>query len=332
MCDGRSSPAELDGLTAQLLARAQSGERLALARLISAVENGSAQLPALLRQVYPLTGRAWMIGVTGPPGAGKSTLVNRLVGELRRAHGKVGVVAVDPTSPFSGGAILGDRLRMQDWSTDPGVFIRSMAARGHLGGLSLATRDVARLLDACGYEVVVIETVGTGQSEVDIMDLAHTVLVVLAPGLGDEVQAQKAGILEIADLLVVNKADRDGADQLVAQLQATLDLAPQLDWRPPVIRSVATTGEGVRELLAASLRHREWMGGEGRGHRRLLRRTATELEGLIGRLAAAGAVASARRRGLWDQAVAAVASRQVDPYTAALRLLSERSQEPPSGS
>jgi len=307
------------------LDQALGGDRLSLARLISLVENGSPLVPHVLGQIYPMTGRAKLIGVTGPPGVGKSTLVNQLIARLRDLGGKVGVIAVDPTSPFTGGAILGDRVRMQDRATDPGVFIRSLATRGHLGGLSLAARDAARLMDACGYDYVVVETVGTGQSEVDIMDLAHTVLVVLAPGLGDDIQAQKAGILEIADILVVNKADRDGADQLVAQLNAMLDLARDQSWRPPVVRTVAAEGQGLDQLLASWCGHRAWLESDGRLAARLTRRAGRELEELIGRQAATRIIAAAKQRGVWDQIVADVAAHRCDPYAAATRLLGDDS-------
>ncbi len=207
-----------------LFERFQRGERRALARAITWVENGAPEAIDLIRATYPLTGRAHVIGITGPPGAGKSTLVDRIASEFRRLGKSVGIVAVDPTSPFSGGAILGDRIRMQRTLSDPGVFMRSLASRGHLGGISVATGDVVNLLDAFGFDVILVETVGAGQSEVEIMELAHTTTVVLIPGMGDDIQAIKAGILEIGDLFAVNKADRDGADRTVTEIEMMLDL------------------------------------------------------------------------------------------------------------
>jgi LAO/AO transport system kinase len=209
---------------ANVLERFRNGDRRALARAITWVENGAPEAAELIRATYPLTGRAHVIGITGPPGAGKSTLVDRIAMQFRKMSKTVGIVAVDPTSPFSGGAILGDRIRMQRTLSDPGVFMRSLASRGHLGGISIATADVVGLMDAFGFDVILVETVGAGQSEVEIMELAHTTCVVLIPGMGDDIQAIKAGILEIGDLFAVNKADRDGADRTVTEIEMMLDL------------------------------------------------------------------------------------------------------------
>ncbi len=327
----------------ELIEGALSGDRRALARLISLIETDSQKAAGCMAQLHPRAGRASIIGVTGAPGTGKSTLVNELTKSIRRSGRTVGIVAVDPTSPFSGGAILGDRIRMRDLSGDEGVFIRSMATRGSLGGLARATADVARALDAAGFDVILIETVGAGQSEVEIARTADTVLVVEAPGLGDEVQAIKAGILEIADVLVVNKADRDGADNTVRALQAMLDLgtAPRTlrhhgqtmqipdstptddrtaGWRPPIVQTVATEGKGLPELVEAINRHREHLesSDEGKARRRL--RAATELETILRDTLLAQLMQQVGRvelNGLVDR----VAAREIDPYTAARRLI-----------
>lgn len=262
---------DLDALVMSLRER----QARALGRAISVVESGGAPQAALLARVFPLTGRARIVGVTGPPGAGKSTLVDRLAQECRRRGETAGILCVDPTSPFTGGALLGDRIRMQGMATDPGVFIRSMATRGAMGGLARATRDAADLLDAAGFDWVVVETVGVGQDEVDVVASVDTVVVVAVPGLGDDIQAIKAGILEIADIFVLNKADRDGADRVARDLEMMMSLGHPtrsrgpVGWLPPIVRTVATRGEGIGDLLAAIERHRAHLVESGElDHRR----------------------------------------------------------------
>jgi len=271
-----------------LVERARRGEQLAVARLISLVEDGAdAALREVAAALAGRTGRAHVVGVTGPPGAGKSTLTSAVVGHLRRQGRRVGVLAVDPSSPFSGGALLGDRVRMGEHATDDGVFIRSMATRGHLGGLAWATPQALRVLDAAGCDVVLVETVGVGQSEVEVVALADTTVVLLAPGMGDGVQAAKAGILEIADVFAVNKADRDGAAQTARDLRQMLAFAEQgagqdggAGWRRPVVRTVASRGEGVDDLVAALDAHRDWLERSGERARRRRSRAEAEIEAI----------------------------------------------------
>ena len=305
---------------AALVERALDGDRVATAKLLSLVEQGGDDARRAVALLHPHTGRAWSIGITGAPGSGKSTLTDRLVAALRSDGAEVGVLAVDPSSPFSGGAILGDRVRMQDHATDPGVFIRSMATRGHLGGLALATPQAVRVLDAVGKAWVVVETVGVGQVEVEIAKQADTTVVVVNPGWGDAVQAAKAGLLEIADVFVVNKADRPGAADAVRDLEGMLEMSGDTDWRPPIVRTVATTGEGVDELHVALARHRAHLECDGRIDRRRRDRIAAELGTIVAERLLA--VARARAGGdAFDALVDDVVNGRRDPYDAADMLL-----------
>ena len=310
-------------MTEGLAERVARGEPLALARAISLVESGRPDGVEVLRRLYDRTGRAAILGVTGPPGAGKSTLVNRLIAHHRAAGKKVGVVAVDPSSAFSGGAILGDRIRMMEHTLDDGVFIRSMASRGQFGGLSRATRDAVDLLDAAGFDPVLIETVGVGQDEIDVVRVADTVMVVLTPGQGDEVQAIKAGLLEIADVFVVNKADHAGSERLAADLEGMLALGGTRPWKPPIVRSVATDGTGIADVVAQVERHGAWLVESGsRGARRSEGLRIRLHDILRARVLDRLAADAPARRSLkeWEEKVA---SRSVDPYTAAAALLGQ---------
>ncbi len=292
-----------------------------MARAISLIEDESPMAAELVRQIHPRTGRAYLVGVTGPPGAGKSTLVDRLTSETRRSGETLGVIAVDPTSPFTGGAILGDRLRMQAHAADPHVFIRSMATRGHLGGLARATSDVASVLDAAGKSLVVIETVGVGQDEVDIVRTADVSVVLLVPGTGDDVQALKAGIMEIADIFVVNKADRDGADRMVTAIESNLGLQrfAEGEWRPPIIKTEATTGRGIGELWQAIQRFREH--SEGARTRRLKARHEFRLRELLTERFLDHVEGHVLAPGEFDSLVTRIAARDIDPYSAATEIL-----------
>ncbi|HEY3125353.1 MAG TPA: methylmalonyl Co-A mutase-associated GTPase MeaB [Thermoanaerobaculia bacterium] len=304
-----------------------AGRPRAIGRAISAVEkNGGA--PEILEPLFPRTGRARVVGITGPPGAGKSTLAQRLAQAYRRRGKTVGIVAVDPSSPFTGGAILGDRIRMAEIYTDPGVFIRSMATRGALGGLARATSDAVDVLDSAGYDMVLIETVGVGQDEVDIIKAAETVAVVLVPGLGDDIQAIKAGILEIGDVFVVNKADRDGADRVAAELAMMLDLSPQKAWRPPIVRTVAPSNMGVDEVVTALQSHGEHLAGSGEGFERRRRRVRARLLALLDERFRASILTRESRAGGLDEAVRRVSERREDPYSAAVRLFAAAGGNP----
>ena len=304
-----------------LSAAVRAGDPRALARAISLVEDESPIGTDVLRRLFADTGRAYVVGVTGPPGAGKSTLVDRLIAQLRAGGQTVGVVAVDPTSPFTGGAILGDRVRMQAHAGDPGVFIRSMATRGHLGGLSRSAGEIALLLDAAGKDVVLIETVGVGQDEVDIVRTADVSIVVIVPGAGDEVQTLKAGIMEIADIFVVNKADREGADRTVASIEALLSLqsyAPQ-EWRPPIVKTTATTGDGLPELVSAIDRFRTHTDGSRAERRRT--RAEWRLRELIAQRFLRHVESSVLSAGELATMLERIAERALDPYTAADEVL-----------
>ncbi len=301
-----------------LLRGARAGNVRDIARLISLVEDGSEQVPALMAALGQAS-TALVIGVTGSPGVGKSTSTSALISAYRQRGKRVGVIAVDPSSPFSGGALLGDRIRMQDHATDPGVYIRSMASRGHLGGLSATTTQALRVLEGVGFDVIIIETVGVGQSEVEVAGAADTTLVLLAPGMGDGIQAAKAGILEIGDILVVNKADRDGADVTARELRTMVTLGdhPEGAWKPPVLKTVAAKGEGVDDVVTAIAEHRSWLEQSGELQARRVRRARDEVEAIL--------VARLRERwsrdGSLDAAADRIARGETDAYSVAESLL-----------
>ncbi len=308
-----------------LVEQARDGAPRAVARLISLIEDGHPAMREVSAALAPHTGHAHVVGVTGSPGVGKSTSTSMLVGEYRDAGKRVGVLAVDPSSPFSGGALLGDRIRMQEHALDPGVYIRSMASRGHLGGLSWTTPQAIRVLDAAGCDVVIVETVGVGQSEVEIAALADTTLVLLAPGMGDGIQAAKAGILEIGDIFVVNKADRDGADATVRDLKHMLSLGERRaddDWQPAVVKTIASSGEGGDDVVASITAHEEWLDTSGKLRARRLARAADEIETIT--LDALRARIGDLRTGHDLESLAAgVVDGTVDPYTAADRIVAQ---------
>ena len=302
-----------------LVAAARAGSPRAVARLISLVEDAHPALREVMAALAPHTGHAHVIGLTGSPGVGKSTSTTTMVGAFRGRGKRVGILAVDPSSPFSGGALLGDRVRMQDHVLDPEVYIRSMASRGHLGGLSWTTPQALRVLDAAGCDVILVETVGVGQSEVEVAGLADTTIVLLAPGMGDGIQAAKAGILEIGDLFVVNKADRDGADATVRDLRHMISLGDRSEpglWRPPVVKTVAARSEGLGDVMDAVDKHVEWLSSSGALRERRLARAGTEIEA-IAMAALRSRIASLRHDESLDRLAADVVDGRSDPYAAA---------------
>lgn len=300
----------------------RAGNARTVARALTAIERGGAEARQVVTALFRFTGGAHIIGVTGAPGTGKSTLVNEIAKHYRRRGSRVGIIAVDPTSPFSGGALLGDRLRMQDLSGDAGVFIRSMATRGSLGGLAAATADAVKVLDAAGFEIVLVETVGAGQNEVDIARNAHTTLVVEAPGMGDDIQAIKAGIMEIADVLIVNKADHDEVSATVAALEMNLNLKPKTenDWRPPVLKTIATTGSGVADVVEWIGKHRAYLQASGQLATRERARVRAELERVVQHELMARLLRGVNGTKI-ETLVEQIVARETDVYAAAEQLI-----------
>lgn len=300
----------------KLLARALAGDTRAIGRLISLVEADTPSSKEIMKAIYPKTGKAQVIGITGSPGAGKSTFVNRLIARFKAEGKKVGVIAIDPSSPFTGGAILGDRLRMQDHAVDSDVFIRSMGSRGNLGGVSRGTHEGALILDACGFDVVIIETVGVGQSEVDIVKIADTVCLILTPGMGDDVQIMKAGIMEIADIFVVNKADREGADKVAADVQVMLKMLGEREWVPPVALVSSNKNTGVDEVREIIRKHGDYLNSSEEGRRRRWSQLQMEVEAILrGEISLLVERSWSARRS--DELMESLSQRKADPYTLA---------------
>ncbi len=298
-----------------------SGDRRSIARAITLIENNTAEAKKLIASIYPQTGKAHIIGLTGPSGSGKSTLIEKIIREYRRKGKTVGVVAVDPTSPFTGGAFLGDRIRMQELSTDPDVFIRSMATRNYSGGIAKATKDAVKVLDAAGKDIILVETVGAGQSEVEIIKVAQTTVVIHAPGLGDEIQAIKAGIMEIADIFVVNKADRENADKAVMDIQAILQLNNKENaWKPPILKTTALTGEGVPQLIEKIEEHKRFLEKEV-GRKRSLGKAEVELVEAIKEKVTSSIIEELKKKGKFEELLQKIVEREIDPASAAEKLL-----------
>ena len=305
-----------------LVQRVLRGDDVATARVLRLIDDGAPEAKEILKQLYPHTGKAHIIGITGAPGAGKSTLVSKLIGYYRKRGSKVGIIAVDPTSPFTGGAILGDRIRMQEHGTDSEVFIRSVATRGHLGGLSKSAWEMVKVLDAMGKDKIIVETVGVGQDEVEIISLAHTSVVVLVPGLGDDIQAIKAGILEIADIFVVNKADRPETQKLVRDIEVMLEMAglKEKTWVPPIIKTIATRGKGIEELAIEIERHFNYLKETGKLQEKLKAQRKKELENIMQDMIREKIFSSIAPE-KWDKIIKEIIEGKKDPYTISEELL-----------
>lgn len=305
----------------QLIKGVLKGDHRSIAKTISLIENDMPEAQKAVSLLYRHTGKAHIIGVTGPLGSGKSTLIEKIAKEIRKGKKTIGIVAVDPTSPFSGGAFLGDRVRMQDLSTDEGVFIRSMATRGNMGGIAKATKDAVNVLDASGKDVIIVETVGAGQTEVDVIKIAQTIVVVLAPGLGDEIQAIKAGIMEIGDIFVVNKADLENVDKAVGAIEAMLEMNTQKkDWKPTVVKTIATVGEGITELVEKINQHKAYL-DSGAIHAQSRQRIEIELEEAVKRKLTEVILDKLKRREEFHELVDKILAKETDPYSAADVLL-----------